>query len=114
MKIRPILERLRDRSVICSGAVENIIAIFGEEPKITKPNLRKAVAHSNLTNYRNFCAEWLGWPRKLTDYLWGLENRILWTPVRAYWSMPFNDRLKIVRDAHVAATLAWIKEIAKP
>lgn len=112
--IRPILERLRDRSVICSGAVGNIIANFGEEPEITKRNLRRATSQSNLTHYRNFCVEWLGWPRELTDYLARIEDRIMWGPTRAYWNTPFSERRKIVHEAHVAATLAWIKEVAKP
>jgi hypothetical protein len=114
VKIRPILHSLSRQRVICSAAVENIIANFGEEPEITKRNLRRAVSQSNMTHYRNFCAEWLGWTPELTDYLHQIENNIMWVPTRAYWNTPFVERRKIVHEAHVAATLAWIKEMAKP
>lgn len=114
LAIRPILDRMVDQRAICSASVVSVARTFGENPKITKANLRKAVAYSSLMNYRNFCAEWLGWPDEVRKFLYGMEGNILWSPTKAYRLKNFTERRRLVREAHVAATLAWIKEMRKP
>jgi len=114
LDIVPIIERMIKNGIICSAAAEHIYERFGEHPKITPANLRKAAGHRALHFYRMFCAEWLGWPDELVLYLNELENRMVWRPSRHAPHSHFTDRHRRCQEAHVAATLAWIQEMRKP
>lgn len=96
--------------------VEPIIRSFGEEPRVHSANLRKAIAYRGLDAYRRFCEEWLGWPDSLTKYLNRLSERIIWDlSIRnPHRNKDLSERITIAEKVHVAATLAWIKEIQKP
>lgn len=110
-----ILKEMARKDIICSSAINMTVQQFGESPKPNRRTLIKALQSRGTIHYRRFMQEWLGWPPSLTEYLRELERRTRWPGPRSKKRLlPWIERSRLIEEQHLAATLAYIKEIKKP
>lgn len=115
LHLTTVLTRMADKDIICRSSVHSTVALFGEHPKPNRKTMHRALKMWGPLHFRRFMEEWLGWPVELTLWLSNLNQTTLWpTRTSKHARLRWDQRSRLVHEQHIAATLAYIKEIKKP
>ena len=112
LNVRDVLNRLHARGKICRSAIDNVVAAYGESPKVNRRLILRAFENRGIAHARNFVAEWLDWPQSLTNYLEKRSGQIFWG--RKYMRLKWSERNRLIHKMHAAAILAYLAEMRKP
>lgn len=107
------LRQILDQMEVCYHAKEDILAKFGERPKVTKANLRKAIDYRSVKFFLDFTRIWLGMDYQLQNWLLNRRDHFLWN-ARHTRNMQFHKREQLSRKIILEAVYAYYQEWRKP
>ena len=106
------LEQILTSMNICDSAKTNILGIFGNRPKVTKANLRKAIKFRGATWFLMFAQQWMKMDSELLNWISDQGDAQVWA--RRYRGLPFYKRQKNRDKVVIEAVYAYYQEWRKP
>lgn len=94
----------------CETAVDEIRRKFGNEPIVSKANLRRAYRYRGEAYFTFFIRIWLRWPDSLDDYVRDKAYEARKRHLRLF----SPEAQALAEKVYVEAVYAYVEEMSKP
>lgn len=97
---------------VCATAKTKILVLFGNRPKVTKANLRKAIKFRGAMWFMNFVQHWMKMDYELKNWILNKRDHRIWN--QRYWNESHPSRVKAGDNVVLEAVYAYYQEWRKP